>query len=103
MTRKFTVAASSAPIWNLSGVTSQVCQRASSGRKNVDERHDDAVDHGGHDLAKGGAEDHGDGQVDDVAASDELLELFDDLHFSPHSHDGDALCDGQPHAAVADA
>jgi hypothetical protein len=43
-------------------------------------RHDDLLDQRGHDLAEGAADHHADGEVDDVAAHREFLELGEHSH-----------------------
>src|ERR1700754_5217231 len=47
------------------------------GGNRVDERLNDALGERGDDAAERGANDHGDGEVHDVAAQDEVLETFD--------------------------
>src|SRR5205085_10045533 len=51
--------------------------RAGGRRHRVDQRLDDDLREGRHDRGERGADDHGDGEVDDVATQDEVLEALE--------------------------
>jgi hypothetical protein len=51
--------------------------KINSAQQEADWRHDNAINQGRHDFAKGYSDDHGDGQINDISPSDEFFEFFD--------------------------